>query len=66
MNRSYREAIIGTTQTVLFEEAEGDFYVGHAPNYVKVYARGESLHNELRNVEITELHKEGVLGKILE
>ena len=66
MNRSYREAIIGTTQTVLFEEAEGDFYVGHAPNYVKVYARGESLHNELRNVEITELHKEGVMGKILE
>ena len=66
MNRSYREAIIGTTQTVLFEEAEGDFYVGHAPNYVKVYARGENLHNQLRNVEITELHKEGVLGKILE
>ena len=66
MNRSYREATIGTTQTVLFEEAEGDFYVGHAPNYVKVYARGESLHNEQRNVKITELHKEGVLGKILE
>ena len=66
MNRSYREATIGTTQTVLFEEAEGDFYVGHAPNYVKVYARGENLHNQLRNVEITELHKEGVLGKILE
>ena len=66
MNRSYREATIGTTQTVLFEEAEGDFYVGHAPNYVKVYARGESLHNELRNVKITELHKEGVFGKILE
>ena len=66
MNKAYREALVGTTQAVLFEDTEGEFYVGHAPNYVKVYARGENLHNELRNVKISELYRQGVLGEILD
>ena len=63
MNRAYRESLIGTTQEVLFEEPEGDFYTGHAPNYIKVYVQGEDLHNQLRSVHITALHKDGVLGR---
>ena len=62
MSLRYREALIGTTQAVLFEEAEDGFFTGHAPNYVKVYAEGENLHNEIRNVTITGLHREGVTG----
>ena len=62
MSRAYREALIGTTQEVLFEEADGDCFTGHAPNYVKVYARGENLHNQVRQVEITAVHKDGVIG----
>ncbi len=65
MSRTYRESLIGTTQSVLFEEAEEDFYTGHAPNYVKVYAPGENLHNQLRDVEITDVYRDGVLGGIL-
>ena len=65
MSRAYRENLIGTTQAVLFEEPEGEFYTGHAPNYTKVYVRGENLHNQIRSVRITGLHSEGVSGEIV-
>lgn len=48
------------------EEESDDFYTGHAPNYIRVYARGSGLHNEVRMVKITELYKDGVLGEIVE
>ncbi|MBR3972808.1 MAG: tRNA (N(6)-L-threonylcarbamoyladenosine(37)-C(2))-methylthiotransferase MtaB [Oscillospiraceae bacterium] len=64
MSRAYRENLIGTRHEVLFEEAEGDCFTGHAPNYVKVYAEGENLHNEIRTVEITAVYKDGVKGLI--
>ena len=65
MSRAYRQALAGTIHEVLFEEPDGEFYTGHAPNYVKVYARGEDLHNQIRSVEITGLHRDGVTGRIL-
>ena len=64
MNLSYRENLIGTVQEVLFEEANGDHFTGHAPNYVKIYASGENLHNEIRQVRITGLYKDGLLGEV--
>ncbi len=64
MSRAYREKLIGTTHAVLFEEADGEYYTGHAPNYVKVYAVGENLHNEIRDVQITGIYKDGVMGKM--
>ena len=64
MSRTYRENLIGTCHAVLFEEKDGDFFTGHAPNYVKVYAEGDELHNEIRNVEITEVYKDGVKAVI--
>ena len=64
MSRTYRENLIGTCHAVLFEEKDGEFFTGHAPNYVKVYAEGDELHNEIRNVEITEVYKDGVKAVI--
>ncbi len=64
MSLTYRNNLIGTRQAVLFEEPEGDYFVGHAPNYVKVYVRGEGLHNQIRNVRITALHADGLLGEL--
>ncbi len=64
MSRSYRERLLGDTQQVLFEEPEGDYFVGHAPNYVKVYVTGNGLHNQLCPVKITGLYKDGVLGTV--
>ena len=63
MSRAYRENLIGTEQEVLFEEQDGEFFTGHAPNYVKVYFPGEARHNEIRKVTITDVYKDGVLGR---
>ena len=65
MNRNYRQAMIGSVQEVLFEEQDGNLYTGHAPNYVKIYAPGENLHNQVRKVTITALYKDGLLGELL-
>lgn len=64
MSRAYREGFIGRTLEVLFEEREGEFYTGHAPNYIKVYARGENLHNEIRTVTVLEVYRDGVIGRL--
>lgn len=64
MSRAYREKLAGTVLEVLFEEQDGAYYTGHAPNYVKVYAPGENLHNEIRQVFIKEVFQDGVLGEI--
>ena len=65
MSRAYRENLLDTVQEVLFEELEDGLFAGHAPNYVKVYAKGSNLHNQVAKVQITGLHKEGLLGTIV-
>ena len=64
MSRAYREKLVGKTLEVLFEETDGKFFTGHAPNYVKVYAVGETLHNEIRTVTVTGICKDGVAGAL--
>ena len=64
MSEDYRQAMLGTKVQVLFEEPEGAFFTGHTPNYVKVYAKGEHLHNQLHTVEVTGLHRDGVIGEL--
>ena len=65
MSQSYRQNLIGSTLGVLFEEPEGAYFAGHASNYVKVYTVGENLHNEIRDVKITALYQDGVMGTIV-
>ena len=64
MSQAYREALVGSVQQVLFEEPEGEYFTGHAPNYVKCYVRGEDLHNQVRPVRVIEVYRDGVLGQI--
>ncbi len=64
LSEAYRQALIGTTQQVLFEEESGGYYTGHAPNYVKVYVRGRELHNQVLLVTVTGLYREGVIGTV--
>ena len=63
MSRAYRENLIGKPLEVLFEEKDGDFFTGHAMNYVKVYFAGENLHNQLKTVTVTEVYKDGVIAE---
>ena len=65
MSRAYRESFVGTTLEVLFEEPEGEYFTGHTPNYIKVYGKGEDLHNQMKAVKVTGLFREGLLGGIL-
>ena len=64
MNLAYRQALIGSVQEILFEETEGLFDVGHAPNYVKVYVPAAGRHNVLAPVKITGLYQDGLIGEI--
>lgn len=66
MSAAYRASLIGSVQQVLFEEPEGEYYTGHAPNYVKFYVPGTDLHNEIRSVRVTGCWQDGVLGQIVE
>ncbi len=65
MSEAYRKSLIGTVQQVLFEEQDGIYATGHAPNYVKIYAEGGNLHNEVRSVQIEDLFKDGLFGKFI-
>ena len=62
MRLAYLQAMLGTRQEVLFEEASGGLFTGHTPNYVKVYMKGENLHNEVRQVIVEKIYKDGVLA----
>ena len=64
MSENYRTALLNTVHPVLFEEKEGEWFVGHAPNYVKVYVEGENLHNRILPVKFTALYQEGVLAML--
>ena len=66
MTRDYLSSLVGTTQEVLFEEPSDHLFTGHAPNYVRVYAEGHDLHNEMRFVRIADIFKDGVFGEIVE
>ena len=66
LSQAYRENLVGTMAPVLFEEREGGYYTGHTPNYVKVYVEGAELHNQIRLVELTALHEEGMFGVLKE
>ena len=64
LEQAYLSAQIGTTQEVLWEEPAGEgLYTGHTPTYTKVYAPGDGLHNQICNVTITGLYKDGLLGQ---
>jgi threonylcarbamoyladenosine tRNA methylthiotransferase MtaB len=65
MNLAFRERMVGSVQNVLFEEVEDGLWTGHAPNSIRVYAPGDSLHNVVLPVRITDLHGDGLLGEIL-
>ena len=62
MKKQFLQNMVGDTVQVLFEETDGNYYTGHTTNYVKVYAKGENLHNCLASVRLEGLHAEGLAG----
>ncbi len=65
MTLSFRQNMLGSIQSVLFEERAGDCYIGHTPNYVKVYLRTEEdLHNQILPIKLTGLLNDGMEGNL--
>ena len=62
MREAYMQAMVGTRQQVLFEEEQDGFFVGHCPNYMKVYMKGSRLHNQVRKVLVEEIYADGLLA----
>ena len=65
MNTAFRKDMVGTDQEVLFEQEDGAYFTGHAKNSVRVYARGENLHNKVCKVRITGLYEDGLCAELL-
>ncbi len=64
LEQAYLAQLVGSTLPVLFEEEKGGLWQGHAPNYVAVRANGSDLHNCLRNVCITGVSENILMGEI--
>lgn len=61
----YLQQQIGRTLSVLFETERDGMWVGHSENYCTVAAAGEGLHGVVRNVEITGLDGETLVGNVI-
>ena len=66
MHQAYLDGCVGQVYPVLFEQPKGDKYFGHAPNYMEILADGENLHNVVKNVKITGISGNALLGEIVE
>jgi len=53
---------IGKTLPVLFETKEGEYWQGHSDNYVLVRAKGENLRGVVKNVKISSVSGEILVG----
>ena len=64
MHEEYLQSCVGKVFPVLFEQEKEGRFAGHAPNYMEVLAKGEELHNVVRNVEITAVENGSLVGEI--
>ena len=66
MREAYLRDLQGCAVQVLWEEAEGEYFTGHTPNYVKVYAQAADLHNQITEVRLLSAFRDGMLGCLVE
>lgn len=62
---NYNEKYIGKEVEVLFEEKQGDYFVGHTKNYiVSKIKTNENLENKIMKILVTEAHNNEIIGEI--
>jgi threonylcarbamoyladenosine tRNA methylthiotransferase MtaB len=62
--RAYREALVGQSPAVLWEDERLGLWSGLTDTYVRVFRSGASdLHNRITLAHVTGLHPEGVFGE---
>ena len=62
----YLERCVGKVYPVLFEQPKDGGLFGHAPNYMEVLVDGKDLHNTVKNVRVTAVEGESLIGEIVE
>lgn len=66
MTSDYLSSRLGKTESVLFEEEQNGYWVGHAKNFVRVYTKSDtSLKNHICDVKTSSLIFDGLLGDII-
>ena len=65
MREEFLRDMIGSTQSVLFEQQEEGVWSGHTGNYAEVLSPGKDLHNTVANVQITDFRDGALWGKVL-
>ena len=61
--KAYLESAVGTVLPVLFETEENGMWQGHSDTYVLVRTEGENLRGLVKNVQITGVSGEMLVGK---
>lgn len=60
----YNQSYIGEEVEVLFEEKQGNFWLGHTTNYMVVKVKSEeNLENKILKMKIEEVENEGLIAK---
>ena len=62
---AYLNRQVGRVLSVLFETEREGKWAGHSENYCLVAAEGASLHGLVRNVQITSVNGETLVGKMI-
>lgn len=62
--QDYLRSCVGKTLPVLFETKCGDMWQGHSDTYVLVSAKGDDLRGTVKNVKITSVSGETLVGVI--
>lgn len=63
-HRAYLEANVGATLAVLFETEENGVWQGHSDTYIEVQAKGKNLRGIVKNVKITGISGDKLVGEI--
>ncbi len=66
MQQAYLTDHIGQTLPVLFEEEKYGRWRGYTTNYLEVTVQGDSLHNELRMVELIGVEGTHLTGRLVD
>ena len=66
LEKNYIKTSKKNEHSVLIEEKQGCYYIGHAENYIKCYIKAKNLMtNSLVNVKIKKIFKDGALAKLI-
>ena len=63
--RAFLDASVGQTLPVLFETEENAVWSGHSDTYILTRARGEDLRGLVKNVKISGVLGENLVGEIV-